>query len=1131
MATAELIGEQRANGYQGRCRRCEAPVKPNEGVIYRGHRGESWATFCKDHAPVPLGASEARAAALERKRQTRTLEADGSLWTPREFSDVCKAFPGATWNKDRGCWVVSLDPSDLGRVIELCERHKISHPDSLRGRMEEEASGLEDDGPEIDPRVYPYQRDGIVYLRSKRRCILGDQMGTGKAQPLDAKILTPTGWRTMGDIREGDEVIGSNGKPTNVVGVYPQGMRPTYRVTFTDGSSTECDEEHLWYVETPMQRMQKKPGRVMPLGQIMALGPKSSNGNSKFFIPICQPVEFESPPLPIHPYALGYLLGNGCLRHGTITVSTAEPEIPTILDQLLSPLSVLARSRDNSGIEYRLISDETQQNLLTRAIKILGLHGLYSYEKFIPAEYLLADRRSREEILRGLMDSDGDIPEGSVPTFSTSSPRLAEDFRHLVMSLGGTCRITKKLAPSYTHKGEKRTGRDAYRMVACLPNDVKPFSLERKASRVTERTKYFPRRAIESIEYVGEKECQCIAVAADDSLYVTDDFIVTHNTIQALLALPLDARAVVVCPASLKLNWAKETRAWRPDLKPIIVGGKQRRPLVPAWGEILIVNYDVLPPETSYASLSEVEAESLSETVAVFDECQRMKNYKAARHKRGKALASSCGRSWLLTGTPIMNRPPDLKGILDAGGLFKSVFGSWGKFLECFHAHKNRWGGMEYGDPTPLVPELLRKVMLRRLTEDVLPDLPEKRYQPIPVELADEDDAERDRQLRDLSDDLDLAAETYRQRLDDGKLPPFEEFSGLRKKLADAKIPAMLEIVEQHEENDEPLIVFSAHRAPVEECAKRKGWAAIYGDTPKDDRQKIVERFQGGGLKGVALTIQAGGEGLTLTRARTCLFVDRDWTPALNSQAEARIRRIGSEKGHVTYLDLICDHVLERRVHELLTSKSAMHEAAIDSEMPTPFTINQLIPDVEAESDEAFAERMRRAAEGDAGREREKERKAAEKRERDLIADMERAGEEKEAARAKSRLILDREHAKARRGGITLPVLTRERCRAVREAMAYLASVCDHAETLDGRGFSKSDASLGHILAAAGLEDGTEAMEAAQHVCYRYRRQCGERWPILWETGDLAEIVADALDGTPSELVETPSGYLFGGMA
>ena len=778
MATAELVGEQRANSYNGHCRRCEKSVKPNDGVIYRGNRGEKWATFCKDHAPLPLGSSEARAAALERKRQTRTLDPDGSLWTPREFSEVCKAFPGARWNPDRSCWVVSLDPSDLGRVVELCDRHKITCPASLRTQTETEAIVLEDDGPEIDARAYPYQRDGIRYLRSKRRCLLGDQPGLGK-------------------------------------------------------------------------------------------------------------------------------------------------------------------------------------------------------------------------------------------------------------------------------------------------------------------------------------------------------------TMQVLLSLPLDARAIVVCPASLKLNWAKETRTWRPDLKPIVVHGKQRRPLVPAWGQVLIVNYDVLPPETSYAGLSEVEAGSLSETAAVFDECQKMKNYKAARHKRGKSLASSCGRAWLLTGTPIMNRPPDLKGILEVAGLFKDVFGGWNRFLECFNAHKNRWGGMEYGDPTPIVPELLRKVMLRRLTEDVLPDLPEKRYQTIPVELKDEENKERHDRLVELDAALTDALAMFGVQIKAGKLPPFEEFSALRKKLADAKIPAMLEIVEQYEENGEPLIVFSAHRAPVEECGKRKGWAVIYGDTPKEDRQAIVERFQGGGLQGIALTIQAGGEGLTLTRARTALFVDRDWTPALNSQAEARIRRIGSEKGHVTYLDLICDHVLERRVHDLLTSKSAMHEAAIDSEMSTPFTVNQHIPEVETESDEAFAERMRRAEEGDAEREAEKERKATEHRERTAIEDMERAGRAKEAARARSKLILDREHAKAERGGLVMPPLTRERCQAVREAMGYLASVCDHAETQDGQGFSKSDAGLGHILATAGLEDGSDAMEAAQLVCYRYRRQCGERWPILWETGDLAGIVADVLDSQESRMVYQTDGFLF----
>ena len=146
----------------------------------------------------------------------------------------------------------------------------------------------------------------------------------------------------------------------------------------------------------------------------------------------------------------------------------------------------------------------------------------------------------------------------------------------------------------------------------------------------------------------------------------------------------------------------------------------------------------------------------------------------------------------------------------------------------------------------------------------------------------------------------------------------------------DAKIPALLKMVEDFEEQEEPLVVFSAHRAPIDMLGERPGWATITGDTPPDERTRIEDAFQAGRLKGVASTIKAGGVAITLTRAAHALFCDLEWTPALNAQAEDRICRIGQTRGCVI-TTLAADHPLDERIVELLSSKSQLIDASVDA--------------------------------------------------------------------------------------------------------------------------------------------------------------------------------------------------------
>ena len=140
----------------------------------------------------------------------------------------------------------------------------------------------------------------------------------------------------------------------------------------------------------------------------------------------------------------------------------------------------------------------------------------------------------------------------------------------------------------------------------------------------------------------------------------------------------------------------------------------------------------------------------------------------------------------------------------------------------------------------------------------------------------------------------------------------------------------MLEYIENAEEQEVPLVIFSAHLAPLDALLGREGWAVITGCASPEKRQEIVRAFQAGQLKGVGVSIKAGGAGITLTKAWKALFVDLDWTPASNWQAEDRLARIGQESNKVEIARMVSDHPLDLHIHNILVEKILVINSAID---------------------------------------------------------------------------------------------------------------------------------------------------------------------------------------------------------
>lgn len=375
--------------------------------------------------------------------------------------------------------------------------------------------------------------------RAPSSVVVAAEMGTGKAQPFDAKLLTPSGWKLMGNIRVGDRVIGSQGTPIRVIGVFPQGQKAIYQVRFSDGSSTECCDEHLWQVRSTNHRFRKQPGAVMGL-QDFRHNLRMPNGNHRWYIPMVQAVEFSAQPVPLDPYLIGLLIGDGHLRKDAVYLSTADAELQHMAAALL-PAGV--RLVFAGGYDYRFSigrhggnnqAINPMRNPVLQALRTLRLAGKRAESKFIPPMYKFNTIANRVALLQGLFDTDGSIDSRSHIEFSTSSEQLSHDVIELVQSLGGTATLSARI-PKYTYRGQRREGQRSYRLNIALPAEIRPFRLTRKAARYTHRPKYPPSRAVTEVTYVGRKEAQCIAVDAPDHLYVTDDYIVTHNTVMGML--------------------------------------------------------------------------------------------------------------------------------------------------------------------------------------------------------------------------------------------------------------------------------------------------------------------------------------------------------------------------------------------------------------------------------------------------------------------------------------------------------------------------------------------------------------------------------------------------------------------
>lgn len=342
----------------------------------------------------------------------------------------------------------------------------------------------------------------------------------GKAVSLDTKILTPKGWVLNKDIKVGDFVIGKNGQPTKVLGVFPQGITDTFKVFFADGREVITSPEHLWTIESS----RFSTPRVFNTVQLMELNKKNYFKN-RLHTPVYSGNHGEDKSFLIPPYVLGVLIGDGCLTMSGLVYCKPSIEVfNKVKSYILDRDIVMLRNKNVSIRNSRDLKMEIERYKL----------NVKSYEKFIPKDYLEGtSKKQRLELLQGLLDTDG-FQSKSYNEFSTTSKQLAEDVQQLGWSLGFDCRIKTRMG-KYKKNGIIKETRLNYRVIIsnnrtkaqCIIKDIIPWK---------------------------KMQTQCIAVDAPDKLFVIENYIVTHNSLWGLTIatnLAKQGKKVLICSCEM----------------------------------------------------------------------------------------------------------------------------------------------------------------------------------------------------------------------------------------------------------------------------------------------------------------------------------------------------------------------------------------------------------------------------------------------------------------------------------------------------------------------------------------------------------------------------------------------------
>ena len=380
--------------------------------------------------------------------------------------------------------------------------------------------------------------------------------GAGKCQPLTSKVLTPTGWKTMEEITVGSLVMTPTGKSVTVLNTFEPGVKDIYEFTFDDGRTARCCGDHIWKIyNIDWKRSKTGVWRHLTTTDIIEL---HNNTKRTIGIPLVTMSEDNTDiDLPMDPWLIGFLLGDGSFRNNKVSFSTSDDElVEKVRSKLLPEYCVKYSTRYDYSIKFTdskisqtahgknmseknrnflghiLPNQKSSSHHYVKTLMDLELMETYSHTKFIPEIYFSGSYEQRMELIRGLVDSDGTIDKSSV-VYTSTSKELATGFQRLIHSVGGIAKLKHCPDRSYNYNDVRTLCKDVYHVSTKFPEPWKLTSLKRKIDKTNHYYQYGPtlKLNIKNIKKVSTEQVKCIYIDDADHLYVTDNYIVTHNTI------------------------------------------------------------------------------------------------------------------------------------------------------------------------------------------------------------------------------------------------------------------------------------------------------------------------------------------------------------------------------------------------------------------------------------------------------------------------------------------------------------------------------------------------------------------------------------------------------------------------
>jgi SWI/SNF-related matrix-associated actin-dependent regulator 1 of chromatin subfamily A len=413
-------------------------------------------------------------------------------------------------------------------------------------------------------------------------------------------------------------------------------------------------------------------------------------------------------------------------------------------------------------------------------------------------------------------------------------------------------------------------------------------------------------------------------LGANDRAMLADEMGLgkTASVLETLRVLDIKSNTIIVCPASLRMSWQREARQWHTCAPVVILDAKGVKDITSHLKDSIVI--------ISYETMRKVKTDF--DGVLIFDESHRLKNKKSLQAKAGLALSLRASKVWMLSGTPILNRPAELYFPLNIllGKKFNGLFGDWKKFhVDYCDAKMTRFGWDISGSRN--LPYLYAALcnearMLRRLKKDVL-DLPPVLRTIIPLPAGKVYSKEKALIEAIEGKEFEEAVKELRSNR-----AAFDDIAEIRRETGISKVADSISIIkDKFEDGMQEAVIFVHHREVGESLlAAFPEAVVISGGQSMQQRQHAVDAFQSGKAKVIICSIQAAGVGLTLTASSNLFFVEFPWDPGSLLQAEARCNRIGSKRTLNCYY-LTAGEGLDGRMLGLILRKAAILNSAIDN--------------------------------------------------------------------------------------------------------------------------------------------------------------------------------------------------------